>query len=116
MTRLDALSELLKVIELEGAVFYNAEFSAPWCFRSPASQAITPYLACNAGHTIVFHLVTDGSAWAQIEGGARVNLDAGDIVIFPHGHPHLMGSGAPTEPVDNGLELKRIMSQGLHLV
>ena len=31
---MDVLSEVLRVVRLEGALFFNGEFSAPWCFRS----------------------------------------------------------------------------------
>jgi hypothetical protein len=27
---MDVLSEVLKVVKLQGALFYNGEFSAPW--------------------------------------------------------------------------------------
>lgn len=110
---MDVLSEVLKAVTLNGAVFYNAEFSAPWSFRSPASHSIAPLLAPGAGHVIIYHLVVEGGAWAQLEQGQRVNLGPGDIVVFPHGDPHLMGNGPPTEPVDNGKEIERILSQGL---
>jgi len=109
----DALSDVLKIVALKGAVFYNAEFSAPWSFRSPASQFIAQHFGPDAGHVIIYHLLTEGVAWAQIEGGRRVELSPGDIVVFPHGDPHLMGNGSPTEAVDNGKELARILSQGL---
>ena len=36
---MDVLSEVLKVVKLEGAIFYNAEFSAPWSFRRIFHQA-----------------------------------------------------------------------------
>ncbi|MEO6554671.1 MAG: hypothetical protein ABIO96_09040 [Nitrospiraceae bacterium] len=26
-------------------MFYNAEHSAPWCFRAPASHLVAPYLS-----------------------------------------------------------------------
>jgi len=112
---LDILSEVLKGVTLKGAVFYNAEFSAPWSFRSPASHLIAPHLGPDAGHVIIYHLVTEGGAWAQLEGGVRVDLVPGDILIFPHGDPHLMGNGPFVEPVDNGRELKRIFTQGLEI-
>jgi AraC-like DNA-binding protein len=40
-------------------------------------------------------------------------LEAGDIVIFPHGDPHVMENGPRTATVDNGKELAKILSQGL---
>ncbi len=113
---LDALSEVLKFVTLKGALFYNAEFSAPWSVRSPASASIAAHLCAEAAHVIIYHLVTEGGAWVQLKNGPRVNLRAGDIVMFPHGHPHLMGSGTPSAPVDNERELERILSQGLEVI
>src|SRR5688572_20251174 len=53
---MDVLSEVLKAVKLDGALFYNAEFSAPWCFRSPASRTMAPYLSPDAKHVIIYHL------------------------------------------------------------
>lgn len=97
-------------------MFYNAEFSSPWSFRSPPSQAIAARLGPEARHVIVYHLVAEGAAWARVEGGKRVDLGPGDVVVFPHGDPHLLGNGGPSDPVDNGKELERILSQGLEVV
>jgi AraC-like DNA-binding protein len=108
----DVLSDLLKLVTLKGAVFYNAEFSAPWAFRSPHSSALAPYAGAG-GHIVTYHLVVDGSAWAQLEEGPRVALRPGDIVIFPHGDPHRMGNGEGAVPIDDEKELPRIFAQGL---
>src|SRR5215467_7341773 len=110
---MDVLSEVLKVVRLDGALFYNAEFSAPWSFLSPRSSLVAPYLAANARHVIIYHLLTEGTAYARLEDGPPILLSAGDIVIFPHGHPHIMGNGRPMAPVDYSHELDRIFSQGL---
>jgi AraC-like DNA-binding protein len=110
---MDVLSEVLKAIKLDGAMFYNAEFSAPWCFRS-AAHTVAPYLSLNSRHIILYHLLTEGRGYAHVEGDNRpIPLNAGDIVIFPHGDPHIMGNGSPVTPVDNAHELQRILSQGL---
>jgi len=111
---MDVLSEVLKAVKLDGAMFFNAEFSAPWCFRSPASRTLAPYLSSDFRHVIIYHLLTEGRGYAQVEGDDRpVSLNAGDIVIFPHGDPHIMRNGWSVEPVDNEEEVQRILSQGL---
>ena len=113
---MDVLSEVLKAVKLDGAMFYNAEYSAPWCFRAPASHLVAPYLSRDSRHVIIYHLLTEGRGYAHVEGDGRpLHLDAGDIVIFPHGDPHIMGNGSPVKPIDNGQELQRILSGGLKL-
>ena len=49
---MDVLSEVLKVVKLQGAMFYNGEFSSPWGFYSPPSRTVAPYVApgCEARH------------------------------------------------------------------
>lgn len=112
---MDVLSEILRVIKLEGAIFYNAEFTAPWSFRSPRSSVLAPYFSAGGGHVIIFHLLTEGQGYAQLEHGERIQLHAGDIVIFPHGDVHVISNGSPVEPVDNERELVQILAQGLLL-
>ena len=113
--RMDVLSTVLKTVKLEGAMFYNAEFSAPWSFRAPPSCRVAPYLSPEPRHVIMYHLLTHGQAYAQVENGPRVSLAAGDIVVFPHGDPHIMGNGRDVEPRDNGRILQEILAQGLKL-
>jgi hypothetical protein len=112
---MDVLSEVLKVVKLQGAMYYNGEFSSPWSVCSPPSHAVAPYLAPGAGHLIIYHLLTEGRASARLLDGERMTLDAGDIVIFPHGDAHIIENGRPTEPVDIAKEFARVISQGLKL-
>ena len=110
---MDVLSEGLKVVKLQGALFYNGEFSSPWSFCSPPSHTVAPYVAPDARHVIVYHLLTEGRASARLVDGERIILEAGDIVIFPHGDAHFLENGAPANSVDMEKELARIFSQGL---
>ena len=111
---MDVLSEVLKAVKLDGAVFYNGEFSAPWCAHEPDSHTMASYLSTTSKHVIIFHLLIEGRGYARVEGDNRpIPLTAGDIVVFPHGDAHIMGNGSPVAPMDNASELKRVLSEGL---
>jgi AraC-like DNA-binding protein len=112
---MDVLSEVLRAVKLEGALFFNAEFSAPWCVSEPQSAAKVPYLSPGAGHLIIYHFLTEGRAYARLPGGQRKNLSAGDIVIFPHGDAHFLGNGLPEKPVDSMRMFAKNLTQGLKL-
>ena len=112
---MDVLSEVLRVVKLEGAVFFNGEFSAPWCLSTPESTAIAPYLSPEAGHLILYHFVIEGRANVRLPDGGREELSAGDVVIFPHRDAHLLGNGAPERPVDAVQRFAKNLTQGLKL-
>ena len=110
---MDVLSEVLRAVRLEGALFFNGEFSAPWCLSTqPAS--IAPYLSPHDGHLIIYHFVTEGRGYAQLGDGRREELSAGDVVVFPHGDHHFLGNGV-AEPVDSMKTFGRNLSEGLKL-
>jgi Cupin len=68
---MDVLSEVLTAAKLNGAVFFNAEFSAPWCARSVDARTVTSYISPNSQHVIIFHLLAEGRAYAHVEGDDR---------------------------------------------
>jgi len=106
---MDALSEVLKVVRLGSAVFFHARFTAPWCFQTPEAAAVMQTLHPGAERLILYHLVTEGSCKVSME-GASMELNAGDIIVFPHGDAHRMASEvsvAPGAPVDLPALLKR---------
>jgi len=109
---MDALSEVLKAVKLDSAFFYNAEFSAPWCFHSPNSCKLAPYINQSSGDVIVYHLLIEGKAYARLE-DERLAILPGDVIIFPHGDSHCLESGPSPHTVNGEGELKRIFSQGL---
>jgi AraC-like DNA-binding protein len=91
---MDAFSEILSGVKLTGALFFHADFSAPWGFTAPASKALAPALAPGAAHLVIYHFVVEGRAIASLGDGRSIILDPGDVVIFPHGDPHLITSGS----------------------
>lgn len=110
---MDVLSEVLKAVKLDGAVFFHGEFSAPWCARQPDGRSMASYLSSSSTHIIIFHLLTEGRGYARIEENGRpVSLSPGDIIIFPHGDAHLMGNGPPVTPVDSTAQLQQVLAEG----
>jgi hypothetical protein len=76
---MDVLSGVLRAVKLRGALFFNGEFSAPWCFRSaPAANAapqLVPLLAApgpdsTTARLIIFHFLTEGRLRAAAGGAA----------------------------------------------
>jgi AraC-like DNA-binding protein len=53
-------------------------------------------VAPGAAHLVLYHLVIAGAV-IEIEDGESIALMPGDVVIFPHGDPHHMSSGAGTK-------------------
>jgi Cupin len=113
---MDVLSELLKVVKLDSAIFFNCEFSSPWCYRAPESECAARLLSQCGRHVIIYHLLVRGRAYVQLQDGERVLLDAGDIVTLPHGHAHLLGNGEGASLIDGATALPRLLARGLELV
>ena len=106
---MDALSEALQTVKLTAAIFYNAEYTAPWGDASPAASAVAPVLAPGAEHLVIFHLVTEGRAVARMAGVPDLELTAGDIVIIPQGEPHTLSNGSPTAFLEGGSAIAKYL-------
>jgi AraC-like DNA-binding protein len=78
---------------MKGAVFFNAELSAPWGFSAPPSSNLAPFLSPGAPHLVIYHLLVEGSGLVTLEDGSRLRLEAGDVIVLPHGDAHGMFSG-----------------------
>ncbi len=112
---MDVVSEILGTVKLQGAFYFNGEFSAPWGVRTPPSHVLAPYFGGPGRHVIIFHLLTEGAGVAALEKSPFIPLAAGDIVVFPHGDPHIVGSASSVPAVDYAGELHRVIAQGLRL-
>lgn len=88
---MDAFSDILSGVKLNGALYFNAEFSAPWGVDTPASQHLSTILAPGCPHLVIYHLVIEGGAFAHMDGSV-LPLVPGDVVVFPHGDPHILTS------------------------
>ena len=88
----DPLSDVLRNVRLRGAVFYYVSCLDPWAAEAPPSAALIDAVMPGADHVIAYHLIVKGNAWAATDGEAPARMVAGDIVMFPRGHAHVMSS------------------------
>jgi AraC-like DNA-binding protein len=107
---MDALSETLRVVRLVGAIFINARFTAPWCYKSPSANAAAPMLEPSAERVVIFHMISEGECYVELGDEPPTRLIAGDVVIFPKGHAHRMSS-QPGLPPARGARLDQVLAR-----
>lgn len=89
---MDALSDVLRLVRLTGAVFLDAEFTAPWCVSAPSGVKVCTRHMPLAQHVATYHLVTTGSCAVMFTGDPPRHARAHDLIVIPGGDAHLLGS------------------------
>ena len=79
-------------MRLRGALSYYVSGGRDWAAEAPAARDIAAAVMPDVEHVMEYHVVTRGSCWGAIVGEAPVRLESGDIILFPHGDPHVMSS------------------------
>ena len=98
---MDTLSGVLKSIRFEGAVFLDAEFTAPWCMRGRYGMTSVKQQLAGAEHVVLFHFLTQGACRVRLaEGGEVIDVRAGDLILFAQDDRHLMGSDLHMAPLE----------------
>ena len=97
---MDALSVALNSVKLDGAIYLDAEFTAPWCIRGKYGRESIRERLAGAEHVAFFYLVTEGAFKVSLEGSAEV-IDAipGDLVVLQD-QRHRLGSSLDIAPFE----------------
>lgn len=93
------LRDGLRCLQLSGAIFLRAHFSAPWAYASPSGDQIVQMLQPAGRRVVLFHIITEGECRLRLERGEQAELRAGDIAIFPHADAHCLGNPSLERPV-----------------
>lgn len=90
MSELDWLSHLLQIVSVTGQLEVRCTYGAPWRVAWPRAAA----------NEIPYHVIVSGRAiFEDPETNTRRELGAGDIVLLPHGAPHVLHDGGGQLPV-----------------
>jgi AraC-like DNA-binding protein len=91
----DPLGEALHFLHMSGVIYTRSELTAPWACALPALP-----------DCLMFHVVTSGSCWLEVEGIDPRLLQPGDFALVPHGEGHRILS-APGVPAAKLFDLPR---------
>src|SRR5215470_9416306 len=94
----DTLSEVLRAVRLRGALFFYIDATSPWVAEAPPAKEIIPAIMPGVEHMIEFHGVVQGACWAAVVGESPLRLEAGDVILFPQGDPHVVSSAPGMRP------------------
>lgn len=96
----DPLSDVLRVLQLSGAILFRAEMASPWAFSIPDSRTMAAAMLPGATRLMRFHIVLGGECFV-LQGGQPTRLTAGNVVLLARGDPHTMCSSpeVPAVPV-----------------
>jgi AraC-like DNA-binding protein len=104
----DPLGETLHLLRLTGTLYCRAELTAPWGVDLP------PMEGC-----MMFHVVTAGRCWLEVEGEEPRLLQQGSLALVPHGAGHRIRSDPKARveplfdlPVEKVSERYEIMRHG----
>ena len=86
----DPLSDVLRTLKLTGALFFLVDASFPWGVEVPRAEAFSSIILPRAQHVVSYHVILKGRGWANIPGVASTWLEAGDVLVFPHGDAYSM--------------------------
>lgn len=113
----DPLSDALRNVRLTGALFFLWDVSWPYVTPVPDGHAFAPIILPGAQQIISYHIITQGSCCAGLIGGRPMPLEAGDILLVPHGDAYAMSSSAQLcadvrIEMESALEFFRRMAAG----
>lgn len=99
---MERIYEALRGMRLSGAVFLEADLTAPWSFNSRVDpEDCGPYMR-PPRHLIAYHYITEGQCMIRLEGRAPIALSRGEIVVLPRNDAHVLASGEGIPPVNAG--------------
>lgn len=85
----DPLGEALHALRLSGTFFCRSELSAPWGIGLPPMP-----------DSLMFHIVTEGSAWITFANAEPFRLETNDFVLIPQGRGHAIVDAPETHAVN----------------
>lgn len=97
--RRDLVTDALRQLRLQGAIFLRAEYRDPWSYQSLTGPETAHILRPGTDRVVLFHVVAAGTCWISVGDGERHWASAGDVIVLPYGDQHTMGGVGDAQAV-----------------
>ena len=95
----DPLTDIVRSLDLTGAVFLEADFTEPWAIVAQVTEEdCRPYMPMPR-QVIAYHVMTAGEAIVLVDGHECCRARAGDVVFLPSNTQCVMASAVGVPPV-----------------
>ena len=105
---MDVLDDILKTLDLQGALYFRTHFSGSWGTTVPDYEQAAR-----------FHLVVQGTCHVTFKTGEHITLRPGDLILIPNGTGHVLSnSGLAKAPplettlIDAGYDGRGVLQVG----
>jgi hypothetical protein len=108
---MDALSDVLRLVCLGGAVYLNGDFTAPWCVVGAVTAELCTAFLPRAERIVSYHLITEGSCCVRLvdDPASTIRVHAGELLVVPQGEARLIGSTLELAPAPSDEMLARYL-------
>ena len=96
--RIDPLSDVLRAVKLNGALFFAIDASHPWGVEVPHKDSYAASLFPAAQHVVSYDIILEGRGWVCMPGSDPLRFEGGDILVFAHGDPYRLLSAPDQRP------------------
>ena len=83
----DPLGEILHQLRLDGSLYCRSSLQGDWSVDMPDLPG-----------KMMFHIITEGHCWLQMDGQDPIQLSKGTLVLTPHGAGHVITSDPSLTP------------------
>ena len=87
----DALAEVFRAVRFTRTIYYTVNAARPWPAICVADgTAIAPGLGPQTRTVLSYHVLLEGTCWTRLETGEPVQLDPGDVIVYPRGDAYVL--------------------------
>ena len=100
---MDVLSDILELVRFRGCLYFDTRFHEPWGIEVPSFKKVAR-----------FHMAIGGSCWFRVGPEEPMRLNAGEMVVIPHGASHILSDHPDTqaEKLDRALAASGYLGSG----